>query len=132
MQCRDFLPVGRVTGVSKEERSMRCWEQFISSEAKIYLWGILLKIQVVDSHLSIALNFFRIDIQEDWSLMVYLLKISIQNLCLGTRLLLFFLYFDNVFAHNTYSVFVQGIHFYCLHCGGRGHTFCFTYIPQTI
>lgn len=58
----------------------------MSSEAKIYLWDILLMIELVDFHLLIAFNFFRREIWDDWPLMVYLLKIPIQNLCLGIPL----------------------------------------------
>lgn len=72
----------------------------MSPEAKIYLWGMLLMIEL-DFHLLITLSFFRREIWDDWPLMVYLLKILMQNLCLGTRLLLCFLYFGSIVAHNT-------------------------------
>lgn len=85
----NFLLLGQINSLS---RICACWKWFITSEAKIYLWGnfiIFLMIKLVDFHLW-----------DDRLLTVLLLKISMCNLYSGTRFFLFFLCFGNIVVHQ--------------------------------
>ena len=103
MQRGEFLLLGQVNVLSKTGKIGACWEWFVCFAAKIYLWGnfhTLLMSKWIDFHLLIALSCFRRGIWADGLLPVYLLKTPIENLYLGTRLLLSDFCFGSIIAHQ--------------------------------